>query len=384
MDTTYAATMLVFLVFVASVVSVELALSAAIVEILLGVVAANVLHLEPAPWLEFVAGFGGILLTFLAGIEVDRQLLREKLKPSLLIGGCSFLIPFAPAVAYCHHIAQWDWHASLIAGCILSCTSLAIVYAVLVETGLGGTNLGKLLMASTFVTNLCMAVALSLIFAQWGVNTLIVALISISIIAFAPRHLPKVFLRYGDKVIEPEIKLLFFLLFVFMSLGKWGSLHAILPVFILGLCLSDMFRSHRDLHRKLRIGAFAMITPFFFIKAGMNVSLSALAANWPLVAILFGLKAATKFIGVFPLATRYVRENRAYLTLLLSTSLTFENIAAAAALQAGYITPTQFSILVSVVITAALVPAFIAQRWFSPRLPQRLKEEILAREEEGA
>src|SRR5207253_1679027 len=106
------------------------------------------------------------------------------------------------------------------------------------------------------------------------------------IIVIAPRYLPRVFERYGARVIEPEIKLLFFLLFVFLALGKWGQSHAVLPVFVLGLCLAKMFREHKELQRKLRIVAFAMITPFFFIKGGMNVSLPEVAEHWPLLLVL--------------------------------------------------------------------------------------------------
>ena len=176
MDSTYAATVIVFLVFVASIISVEVALSAAIIEIVMGVIAANFMGLHPAPWMDFIAGFGGILLTFLAGIEVDPTLLRQKLKESLLIGGCSFLLPHLAALGYCYWIAHWTLQASLIAGCALSTTSLAVVYAVLVETSLTDTGIGKIMMASTFVTDMGTAIALSLTFAEWGVRTLVVLL----------------------------------------------------------------------------------------------------------------------------------------------------------------------------------------------------------------
>ena len=191
------------------------------------------------------------------------------------------------------------------------------------------------------------------------------------------------FERYGARVIEPEIKLLFFLLFVFMALGRWGQSHAVLPVFVLGLCLATMFRDHKELQRKLRIVAFAMITPFFFIKGGMNVSLFDVAENWLLLLILFGVKSVAKFVGVWPLARRYVNDHAGYLTLLMSTGLTFGTISSLYGLQSGRITSAQFSVLVAVVIATAIVPTFIAQRWFSPALPEQIKEEVLAQEEES-
>lgn len=383
MDSIYSATFITLLIFIASVISVEIALSAAIIEIIAGVIAGNFLGLHPAPWMDFLAGFGGILVTFLAGAEVNPELMKQKLKESLLIGGFSFLVPYLAAMSYCYYFAHWNLKASLIAGCALSTTSLAIVYAVLIETGLTNTPTGKLVMASTFVTDIGTALALSLTFAEGSIRTVWFFIGSAIVIVLAPRYLPKVFERYGPRVIEPEIKLLFFLLFLFMSLGQWGQSHAVLPVFILGLCLAKMFHTHRDLQRKLRIVAFAMTTPFFFIKGGMNVSLSALAANWKLLFILIGVKTAAKFIGVWPLARRYANNHAVYTTLLMSTGLTFGTISSLYGLQAGHINSTQFSVLVAVVIGTAVIPTFIAQRWFSPTLPEELKEEVLAEEEES-
>jgi Kef-type K+ transport system membrane component KefB len=371
------------LIFVASVISVEAALSAAIIEIGAGVVAGNLLGLHPAPWMDFLAGFGGILLTFLAGAEVDPQVFREKLKESVLIGGLSFLFPFLAALGYCYWVAHWTLEASLIAGCALSTTSLAVVYAVLVETGLTDSSIGKIIMTSTFVTDIGTVLALSGIFAEWSWRTLGFLLASLVVIALAPRYLPRVFERYGARVIEPEIKLLFFLLFLFVALGKWGQSHAVLPVFVLGLCLAKMFREHKELQRKLRIVAFAMITPSFFIKGGMNVSLPEVAENWQLLLILFGVKTAAKFVGVWPLAKRYANDHAGYLTLLMSTGLTFGTISALYGLQAGHITSAQFSVLVGVVIATAVIPTFVAQRWFSPALPQQVQEEVMAQEEES-
>ncbi|MDD5629389.1 MAG: cation:proton antiporter [Elusimicrobia bacterium] len=383
MDTIYAATCITLLVFIASVFSVELALSAAIIEIAVGVIAGNFLGLESAPWMDFLAGFGGILLTFLAGAEVDPKIMREKFKESLLIGGMSFIIPYFAAIACCRWGAGWTWNASLIAGCALSTTSLAVVYAVLVETGLTNTEIGKIIMAATFVTDFGVAMALSLTFAEYNRYTLLFILGSALLIVAAARWLPGVFLRYGKRVIEPEIKLLFFLLFCFMALARLGKGHAVLPVFILGLCLAAMFREHQELQKKLRVVAFAMVTPFFFIKGGMSVSLGAILAQWPLFLILFGVKVASKFAGVWPLARRYVSDHAEYATLLMSTGLTFGTISSLYGHQAGYIDKGQFSILVAVVIGTAIVPTFIAQRWFSPALPEAEVEELLAREEES-
>ncbi len=383
MDSNLTVVILMFFIFAASLISVEMALSAAIIEIILGLIAGNFLHIQSAPWMDFLAGFGGILLTFLAGIEVDTQLLRSKLKESLAIGMASFLVPYLAAIFFCYFVAGWTLKASLVAGCALSTTSLAVVYAVLVETGLNTSQIGKIIMAATFVTDMGTAIALSLSFAEWSIRTMVFFFVSALLIVIAPRLLPGIFKRYGSKVIEPEIKLLFFLLFAVMALASWGKSHAVLPVFVLGLSLSAMFQQHRELQRKLRIVAFAMITPFFFIKGGMNVSLSDLWNNIGLFFVLFIIKSAAKGIGVLPVARYYLKENAVYTTLLMSTGLTFGTISSVYGLQAGHIDSAQFSVLVAVVIATAVVPTIVAQRWFRPVLSEEEKEEVMAVEEES-
>ncbi len=377
------AALLALLVFAASVISVEAALSVAIIEIAAGVLAGNVFGIHGTPWLDFLAQFGGVLLTFLAGAEVDPGLLRSKLKPSLALGGASFLAPFLAAAAYAAYVAHWTPKASLIAGVALSTTSLAVVYTVLVETGLNATEVGKLIIAATFITDIGTAAALSVLFAQPGAATLAFFLGSAAVILAGPFVVPLLFERYGARVIEPEIKLLFAILFGLMLLARLGGSHAVLPVFVLGLALAPMFHRHRELQRKLRVVAFGMVTPFFFLKGGMNVSVTALGPQLGLLLAFFVVKVAAKSLAVFPLARLHLPAAATYTTLLMSTGLTFGTIASLYGLQAGHIDRSQFSALVTVVIATAIVPTIIAQRWFAPKLTAEEQEEVLAREEES-
>jgi Kef-type K+ transport system membrane component KefB len=197
----YTGMVLAALIFVASLVSVELGISAAIIEITLGVVAGNLLHVQQLDWVKYIASFGGILLTFLAGAEVDRTVMREKARESFLIGTISFLAPFLGTMFVCRYFLHWDWAPAKLAGVALSTTSLAVVYAVLVETGLTRTEIGKIIMAATFVTDFGTALGLSLLFISPNINTLWFAVISIGIIAVTPRIAPYLFQRYGERVI---------------------------------------------------------------------------------------------------------------------------------------------------------------------------------------
>jgi Kef-type K+ transport system membrane component KefB len=382
MDPLLVATILALLVLGASLLSVELGLSVAIIEIAAGVIAGNALGITPPSWMDFLAALAGIVLTFLAGAEVDPALMREKLKESALIGGLSFLLPFTGAVLFAYFVAGWDIRQSEIAGIALSTTSLAVVYAVLVETGLTNHEIGKVIMAATFVTDLGTALALSILFIQPSPYLVVFALVSIAVIVAMTVLQRPFFERYGDRVIEPEIRGAVFALLLLMWTADLAKSQAVLPAFLLGLAIAPIFKRHPEQQRRFRVVAFSFLTPFFFLKGGLNVSVGAVGAALPLLVGFFVVKLALKFAGVMPVALRYLRPHATYTTLLMSTGLTFGTISSLYGLNAGIIDRTQFSVLITAVILSAIVPTAIAQRFFSPPLHALTALEVQAVEDE--
>jgi Kef-type K+ transport system membrane component KefB len=360
------AAILAAVVLLASVISVELGLTVALIELTLGVVVGNVFELGSAEWLDFVATFASIVLTFLAGMEVDPAYMRRRLPASLGIGFSSFAGPFAVASLVSYFLLDWTVKASLIAGTALSTTSLAVVYAVLVERDLNATQVGKLLMSATFVTDICTAIALSAIFIKPNGWFPLFLFVSLALIIALPRVAPWFFRRYGDRVIEPEIKLVFLCLFLLMVLADLAHGHAVLPAFVLGLVMSRHYAEHREEQQRLRVVAFAFLTPFFFLKGGLNVSLGAVVANLGLLGALLLAKMVPKVAFILPLARRAIPKHATFTTLLMSTGLTFGTISSLYGLNAGIIDTTQFSLLVTVVVLSAVVPTAIAERWFLP------------------
>jgi len=360
------AAVLAALALVASMFSVELGITVALLELTFGVIVGNVFHVGTAEWLDFVAKFASIVLTFLAGMEVDPGYMRNRAKATFSIGIASFAGPFIVASLVSYFLLDWTAKASLISGTALSTTSLAVVYAVLVERGLTATNAGKLLMSATFVTDLCTALALSAIFIKPNVWFPVFLVVSIALIVALPRIARPFFRRYGDRVIEPEIKLVFVALFLLMVLADASHGHAVLPAFVLGLAMSRHYAEHREEQKRLRVVAFAFLTPFFFIKGGLNVSLGAVFRNLGLLAALFLTKMVPKVAFIYPLARRAIPRHATFTTLLMSTGLTFGTISSLYGLTAGIIDKTQFSLLITVVVLSAVVPTFIAERWFLP------------------
>ena len=357
-------------ILAASTISVEVGLSVALIELAAGVFVGNVFHPELPDWLSFIGSFAGIVLTFLAGAEVDVPQFRREWRASVSIGSVSFLAPALVAGAVAYWALGWNLKQAEIAGIALSTTSLAVVYAVLVETGLNQELVGKRLMSATFVTDFGTAAALSILFIK--PNIWIVPFIgaSIALIVGLPRIAPWFFGRYGNRVIEPEIKLVFAALLLLMWLGGRANSHAVLPAFVLGLALSNHYAQHREEQVRLRVVAFAFLTPLFFLKGGLNVSLGAVWANLGVLVLLFGAKMVPKLAGVYPLARRFTAPHAVFTTLLMSTGLTFGTISSLYGLNAGIIDRTQFSLLITVVVLSAIVPTAIAQRFFQPH-PER-------------
>jgi Kef-type K+ transport system membrane component KefB len=369
------ATVLLGAALLASMISVELGISVALVELALGVVVGNALDVTTPDWLVFMASFAGIVLTFLAGAEVDVEQLKREWRASTSIGVVSFLGPCLVAGAFTYWVLGWTADAAKIGGIALSTTSLAVVYAVLVETGLNRTVIGKRIMAATFVTDLSTAAALSILFITPNAWFVPFVGVSLALIFGLPRIAPSFFRRFGNRVIEPEVKLAFASLVLLMWLGAKADSQAVLPAFVLGLALSKHYASHRQEQERLRVVAFAFLTPLFFLRGGMSVSVSALWANLGVLALLFLAKLLPKLAGVYPLARRYCAPHAAFTTLLMSTGLTFGTISSLYGLNAGIIDETQFSLLIAVVVLSAIVPTVIAQRFFQPDLGEESRRD---------
>lgn len=352
----------------AAMISIRIGIAVALVEIGVGVAAGNFLDLRPNDWVNFLASVGSVLLTFLAGAEIDPDVLRANLKESVLIGFFSFLAPAIGAFAVARWIFHWNWHGAEIAGIALSTTSVAVVYAVMIESGLNETEFGKVVLAACFVTDLGTVVALGLIFANYNRWLLLFAVATFVALWILPRLTCWYFALVGNRVSEPEIKFVLLILFLLGGLATLARSEAVLPAYLVGLVLARQFLGNRVLMHRTRAIAFSILTPFYFIKAGSFVSLKMLVAGVGLIGGFFLVKMGTKVVGVLPFALRFGfgRQRSFYTTLLMATGLTFGTISALFGLTNGFINQSQYSVLVTVVILSAIVPTLIAERFFRP------------------
>ena len=371
------------LALLASLISIRIAMSVALVEIMVGALAGNVIGLEITQWVNFLAGFGAIMLTFLAGTEIDGDIIRKKLGPSVGIGVASFSAPYVGVLLWAHYVEGWTWPEAQIAGISLSTTSVAVVYAVMVETGFNKTELGKIILAACFITDLGTVLALGIVFAHFDAWLALFGAATAVVLWLLPRFAPWFFDRVGHRVSEPETKFVVFILLALGGLSQVAGSEAVLPAYLIGIALAPAFLKDPELPHRMRVIAFAILTPFYFLKAGSLISFSAVVSSAGLILVFLTLKMLTKFLGVLPLTRFYQFDGREgmYTTLLMSTGLTFGSISALFGLSHGIINQEQYTILVTAVIGSAVVPTIIAQTWF---MPQLTPIEPKARAEEGS
>ena len=358
------------LALLAALLSVRIAISIALLEIMVGVIGGNFLPLQRTEWINFLAGFGSILLTFLAGAEVEPQIFRKKFKESVGIGFLSFLMPFLGAMAYAYYIAGWTFPQAAIAGISLSTTSVAVVYAVMIETGYNETELGKLILAACFITDLGTVLALGAFFANYDWSMVLFMIITATILFLLPKFTPWFFNKVGSRISEPETKFIFLVLFGLGGLALMAKSEAVLPAYLVGMVLAPFFLQNRILSHRMRVTAFTMLTPFYFLKAGSLVKLSAMWDSVFIILIFLFVKMAAKFIGVWPPTKifKFGKKESIFTTLLMSTGLTVGSISALFGYTNKIINQEQYTILVTAVILSAVVPTIIAQRWFQPEM----------------
>ncbi|HUI57937.1 MAG TPA: cation:proton antiporter [Bryobacteraceae bacterium] len=379
----FVAAMWLLLALVAVLIANWLKVSTALSEIVVGTVAQLAIGTwaggaalgAKTPWITFLAGAGAVVLTFLAGAELDPHVFRAKWKESTAVGLVGFFGPFLGASMVAHYILGWAWRPSWLAGVALSTTSVAVVYAVMLELGFNRTTYGKAILAACFVNDLGTVLALGVIFSPFSIKTVVFLLVSLALFLVLPSATRWIFKRYGGRVSELETKYLLFVLFALGGIAVWSGSEAVLPAYIIGMVLAGSVGKDHLLIRRLRTLTFGLLTPFYFIRAGSFVSVPVLIAA-PLVFVaLFCAKMGSKLVGLLPTVRTfgYNGHDGVYYSLMMSTGLTFGTISALFGLNHAIITQGQYSHLVATVIGSAVIPTAIANARFLPKhlLPGR-------------
>lgn len=359
-----------------AIIAHHLRISIALVEICVGVIVANIANHFFGPnsfgnnleWLRFLASTGAIMLTFLAGAELDPKVIRTKWREVVVVGIIGFIAPFFGCAVFARFILHWDPRASWLAGIALSTTSMAVVYAVMLETGFNKTEFGKGILGACFINDLGTVIALGMLFAPFSYKTIVFIVASVIILALFP--IVTLFLTriYGNKTAAIRAKWVVLVLFGLGALALWSGSEAVLPAYIAGMLLAEFASKEHYWVKRLRTLTVGFLTPFYFIRAGSLVSIAALISAPFIFLVLFTGKVMSKIFGLYPVIGIFRKEKREkwYYTLLMSTGLTFGTISALYGYSHGIVTLEQYSFLVTTVIASAVIPTLIANLAFLP------------------
>jgi glutathione-regulated potassium-efflux system ancillary protein KefC len=326
-----------------------------------------------ADWMKFIAGVAAIMLTFLAGSELNPDSLKSKFKEITIVGLVGFFAPFIGATLIAYFILNWGLQSSLLTGIALSTTSMAVVYAVMIEYGFNKTSFGKSILGACFVNDLGTVIGLGLIFAPFTYKTLIFLSVTVLLIFILPSITNFLIKHFAYKTAAIRTKWILFILLSMGVLAMWSGSEPVLPAYIIGMILAKTIERDNFFVRRLRTMTIGFLTPIYFLRAGALVSLPAIIGAFLVFILLFGGKILFKIFGLFPVISRFKkhRKEKWYYTLLMSTGLTFGTISALYGLTNNIINTEQYSIIVGVVIASAVVPTLIANKFF---LPEHLLE----------
>jgi len=366
-----------FAAVLSTVLANRLKISIALMEIIVGsLVGFAAFHLGyfdkldlNADWMKFCTGTGAMLLTFLAGAELNPDIMKSKIKEVSFIGLIGFFSPFIGCSLIAYYLMGWGLEASLLCGIALSTTSMAVVYAVMLEYGFNETEFGKGILGACFVNDLGTVIALGLMFAPFTYKTIIFIAVTILLMFTLQPITNFIVRRFAYKTAAIRAKWVLFMLLSMGVLAMWAGSEPVLPAYVFGMILAKTMEEDGHFVRRLRTLTVGFLTPLYFLRAGALVSIPALLAVPGTFLVLLVGKVITKIVGLYPVIHRfrYRKDERWYYTLLMSTGLTFGTISALYGLTHDVITKEQYSFIVGAVIASAVIPTLIANKYFLPR-----------------
>ncbi len=170
----------------------------------------------------------------------------------------------------------------------------------MIETGFNNTEIGKIILAACFINDLGTVLALGVVFARYDLWLLLFGAVTAAVLVVLVRYAPWMFKSLGQRVSEPQTKFVSLILLALGGMASVAGSEAVLPAYLVGMALASTFLAERELPHRMRIIAFSILTPFYFLKAGSLVEARAVAASIGLITVFLAIKMATKFIGILP------------------------------------------------------------------------------------
>ena len=349
-------------ILIAGVLSIELGISVAILEIIAGLFVASYFDISGLSWLDFLSNFGILGLMFMAGFEIDKDVLKHYYKRSLAIGLIAYFAPFIFISILSYSILGFGVNASLLIGLATSTTSLALVYPALKEKRLFNVKTGHVLLSSAMVVDLLSIISLTILFGLLEVSLAIYILAALALLLITPRIGRWLFSKYKGNIVELEMKFIIFVLLSLAVISERIYASEVIFVFIAGLLFSTLLKQHTVLEEKLRGIIFGLMAPLFFFKAGTMINLQVAGMEILFISLVIFLSAfSSKFAATY-LAVRKVCRPKfvSFAGLIFNYRLTFGIIASVFGLKYGIIDGgVYFALMFTILLTSILASVLL-------------------------
>jgi Kef-type K+ transport system membrane component KefB len=267
-------------------------LPAVVLEIVLGIlIGPSVLGWAEADDVVRVLGIVGLaFLLFLGGLELDLRRLRG---PTARRAAAGFALSLGLAVLCGLGLgAAGLIDDPLLAGVILTATSLGLVIPTLKEAGEVSTGLGQLVIAGASIADFAAILLLSALFSTDGTGPTakLVLLVEFSAVVGVAgllvgasgrsQRVSSLLVRLQDTTAEIRVRGAVLLLVVLVVLAEKFGLETILGAFVAGALVGyidrDPAMTHPHFRLKLEAIGYGFVIPVFFVASGITFDLDAL------------------------------------------------------------------------------------------------------------
>ena len=281
---------------------------------LLGPDGTDVLPHEPV--VELLGKVGLIFLMFLAGLEIDLNIIRHHRRETAAFGLMAFGFSLVPSVVV-GLLLGYPFQAALLLGTLLSSHTL-LAYPVIEQLKLLHRRSVVVGIGGTLVTDTLALVMLAVVIQTAGLGNgeggswqWLVPLVSLAVLVAAAIWLvPRISRSFFDRAQNTPAEKGLFVLVVLMVLAVTTELmgtESILGAFLAGVCLNPVLAERRDLRHQVEFAGRLLFVPFFFVSTGMRLELAVFSGQanvWLLAAlllglVLFGKTTASWLIGVW-------------------------------------------------------------------------------------
>jgi len=349
---------IIFLIVLFGVLSLEIGISAAILEIIAGVIGGNIFEVSSLQWIDFMANYGILGLMFLAGLEVNKEELKKHAGKSVAFASCAYFIPLISIFISSIIIFGPDLRKASIIAIALSTTSLALLYPILRERGLLNLQVGHVILTSAMLIDIWSMISLTVIFAAIDYLTILFFGLLIAFMWYTPKLGKWLFARYQENLAEIELKFLLFILLALFFFAERVMVSEAVLAFMMGFLFSEVLEEHEVVTEKLKGIVFAFFSPIFFFKAGSFMNFSTMSStSLLLAAILFPIAFLSKYISAkcaFRKLCKASQELSEFVGTTFNFRLTFGIVSALFGLELGIISIEIYTAIITVIIFSAI------------------------------